>query len=377
MSEKEKSGKSAQKEDGYVAIANRLVEEFARINLSGAEWRILWAIFRKTYGWNRRCDSIPIAQFSKMTGMDRGTINRTIRKLKSRNMLLIDGTDYTTKYGLQKDFKQWKVEAKQPLDKIVIDCTKVEAKQPLASRGYIAPRGRGYTAPSLGPKLEAIQPLSKDSYKTNGLNHVPNLENLKNRFLDKFFSWKAKIEIEFLQPNTQASLNSILEKRGYDYMVKIVDSMESERIKTNPISAFLFYATNNISPSSKAKTLLSVDQAWGLISDRKPDCPSPSEFGDLKFGQAVARNWTMISANKEKFYEFYETETRKSKLIGFNQAWDLTRSIMQKGELPIPEAYGDEKFGDEVIRAWDLVCSRREVFFKKLYDQWIKIGGAL
>lgn len=103
------------KEDGYVAIANGLVEQFAKINLSGSEWRILWAIFRKTYGWQKKADRISISQFEEITGMHRPNVVRAITKLIEKN-IIIKNEKYINEYGLQKDVSKWgKVVAKQLL----------------------------------------------------------------------------------------------------------------------------------------------------------------------------------------------------------------------------------------------------------------------
>ena len=45
---------SPQLEDGYTRIANELIEALMRTNLSAYQSRVLWAIWRKTYGFNKR-----------------------------------------------------------------------------------------------------------------------------------------------------------------------------------------------------------------------------------------------------------------------------------------------------------------------------------
>ena len=58
-----------QIENGHAKIANEIVEALSRINLSPYESRILWVIFRKTYGWNKKMDKVPVSQISTMTGL--------------------------------------------------------------------------------------------------------------------------------------------------------------------------------------------------------------------------------------------------------------------------------------------------------------------
>jgi phage replication O-like protein O len=79
--------------NGYFCIANELAEQFAKINLHGEEWRILWVLLRKTWGYkkgNRRkdWDWISITQFEEATGMKRANVWRTIQSLLAHKLIL-------------------------------------------------------------------------------------------------------------------------------------------------------------------------------------------------------------------------------------------------------------------------------------------------
>ncbi len=109
---------NVQKENGYTPIAHPILEALARHVISPDEWRILMVIFRKTYGWSRKEDSISLSQFSEMTEIPRNHISRVISKLISRNIIYrvapIQGTygphsgaNDKSIYGFQKDFDRW------------------------------------------------------------------------------------------------------------------------------------------------------------------------------------------------------------------------------------------------------------------------------
>jgi phage replication O-like protein O len=70
-----------QKEDGYTPIAHTILEALAKHVISPDEWRVLMMIFRKTYGWNKKIDSISLSEFSKFTGIKRNHISRITRQL--------------------------------------------------------------------------------------------------------------------------------------------------------------------------------------------------------------------------------------------------------------------------------------------------------
>lgn len=96
-----------QIEDGHTRIANQLVEALAMVNLSAYESRVLWCIFRKTYGWNKKTDRISYSQFAQATRIDRRHIGRAILELKRRKIITCSGEGYNLEYGIQKDFDTW------------------------------------------------------------------------------------------------------------------------------------------------------------------------------------------------------------------------------------------------------------------------------
>ena len=105
---------SPQLDNGYTPIANEIVEALMRINLSGYESRVLWFIFRKTYGFKKKTDWIALSQFSKAIGLDRRLIHRAIKKLSSKKMIVIQKDDgVRVRYGFQKDYTKWKLSSKK------------------------------------------------------------------------------------------------------------------------------------------------------------------------------------------------------------------------------------------------------------------------
>jgi phage replication O-like protein O len=96
-----------QKEYGFTAIANELVEAFQRVHLSGNQWQILWAIMRLTYGWNKKVAFISLTIFEKHTGLDRRNLKRDLDAMVKREIISKDSSNYITKYGIQKDYSKW------------------------------------------------------------------------------------------------------------------------------------------------------------------------------------------------------------------------------------------------------------------------------
>ena len=94
-----------QKENGYTAIANELVEHLAMPGLNGSELRVIMVVLRKTYGFQRKSDKIPLSQFRKATRMNQAQVVRTIKSLVSKRILVHDENGYK----LNKNWEQWVV----------------------------------------------------------------------------------------------------------------------------------------------------------------------------------------------------------------------------------------------------------------------------
>ena len=94
-----------QKENGYTAIANEIMEALAKINLSAYEGRLVMAVLRKTYGWNKKMDYISISKLEEIMCLDRRNLSRTKRKLIARKILILD----KNKIGFNKYYNQWDV----------------------------------------------------------------------------------------------------------------------------------------------------------------------------------------------------------------------------------------------------------------------------
>jgi phage replication O-like protein O len=95
----------AQLENGYLKIANEIVEAMCRLKTSNYESRFLWCLFRKTYGYGKKQDFISLSQFAKLSGIEIKHIARTKTRLIKRNIITVTNG----KVGFQKDMSRWAV----------------------------------------------------------------------------------------------------------------------------------------------------------------------------------------------------------------------------------------------------------------------------
>lgn len=100
---------SPQKEDGYTAIANEIMEALAKIRIAGEARQMLDVIIRKTYGFNKKEDKISTSQFMELTGLTHIAIHKGRRKLLQLNLITLSKKGYSQilTYSFQKDYHKW------------------------------------------------------------------------------------------------------------------------------------------------------------------------------------------------------------------------------------------------------------------------------
>jgi phage replication O-like protein O len=97
-----------QKEDGYTAIANELMEAIIAAPLGGGQVRLLLHLLRQSYGYNRKTATLGAGDFAAATGLHPKVIARELRDLEARGVIVVfreEGKRST--YSFQKDYSRW------------------------------------------------------------------------------------------------------------------------------------------------------------------------------------------------------------------------------------------------------------------------------
>jgi len=107
-----------QLEDGYTRIANEIMEALSRAMPGFTEGQIIWAVLRKTYGWNKKSDEISISQLCEMTGKSRRMVIYALQNLEKKKMLIIHRKrgrgvkNEINKIAFNKNHEEWVVQEK-------------------------------------------------------------------------------------------------------------------------------------------------------------------------------------------------------------------------------------------------------------------------
>ena len=78
--------------NGYLSIAYELVEKLAKVNIPGTEMRLIWVVWRKTWGWKegdrkKDWDWISLSQFENQTDIKHVGVARALKSLVVKRIL--------------------------------------------------------------------------------------------------------------------------------------------------------------------------------------------------------------------------------------------------------------------------------------------------
>lgn len=98
---------SPQLEDGFIRIANELMEAILGFGFSHREVVVMFSIIRKTYGYGKKTDDISASQLSELCKVPRQHVTTTLNALAQRNVISKSGGKFGTVIGIQKNHKKW------------------------------------------------------------------------------------------------------------------------------------------------------------------------------------------------------------------------------------------------------------------------------
>lgn len=100
----------ARVQSGFTQVPNSILEALCKVNLSKYEWRVLLFILRKTYGYHKQSDRIPLSQFSEGTSLDRRHVHRALKGLLSKRMVIREGIRREgIAYAIQPECRRWRL----------------------------------------------------------------------------------------------------------------------------------------------------------------------------------------------------------------------------------------------------------------------------
>lgn len=102
--------------ENFTKVPNEIIEAIASSRVFCARARVVAAIIRKTYGWNKKEDWISLSQFEAITGIGKSNICRTLNQLVKAKIIIKSDN----KYQINSISKAWK-ELSNPITIITSD----------------------------------------------------------------------------------------------------------------------------------------------------------------------------------------------------------------------------------------------------------------
>ena len=148
-------------EDGYARIPNELLDSLATIRLPGQENQIVFAVLRKTYGFNKERDSMSHGQLSAATGIKRVKVVELVKSLVLKKVLgsTNNGTRKPSTIWINNNYSEWEHSPK---------------KGTSPKLGTIASPQKG-SSPSPQKGTHKIQPTKYNLQKKTPIVPFPNL----------------------------------------------------------------------------------------------------------------------------------------------------------------------------------------------------------
>jgi len=106
-----------QVEDGYTRIANELLEAVTNSHtcpVTLRQLRVVLAVIRKTYGFNKKTDRISDGQIAAASGLTRQNVNAAKRELIAMSVLFLEGNQV----GVNKHHQEWEFTARPEKDNL-------------------------------------------------------------------------------------------------------------------------------------------------------------------------------------------------------------------------------------------------------------------
>lgn len=168
---------SPQIENGFMRIANELLEAYARIRIPGEARQVLDVILRKTYGYGKKEDAISLSQFVLATGILKPNVCASLNHLRKMNLIIQKDNAIANIYSINKDYTSWRPLSKKitVLSKKITIMENNQHNQWLEGDNAIIQKDNGQKIviqkdnASLSKKIPTIETTTKEIYSPNSV----------------------------------------------------------------------------------------------------------------------------------------------------------------------------------------------------------------
>ncbi|WP_313411763.1 replication protein [Atlantibacter hermannii] len=117
--------KVAELEDGYAKLSNTLLDAYSGADLTKRQFKVLLAILRKTYGWNKAMDRISDSQLSDITKLPVKRCNEAKLELVRMGLIKQQGG----MFGPNKNIDEWRFPQNEGISPKTRDKTSLKLRE--------------------------------------------------------------------------------------------------------------------------------------------------------------------------------------------------------------------------------------------------------
>ncbi|WP_202631335.1 replication protein [Cronobacter sakazakii] len=118
--------KVADLDDGYARLSNMLLAEYAGADLTKRQFKVLLAILRKTYGWNKPMDRVTDAQIAEIAKLPVKRCNEAKLELVRMGVIKQQGG----MFGPNPNVYEWNISQNEGISPKTGDIPQTEGKSP-------------------------------------------------------------------------------------------------------------------------------------------------------------------------------------------------------------------------------------------------------
>lgn len=129
---------SPQLNKGYTRIANEILNIIMQVNLNGTQFRLVMAIWRLTYGFNRKEREMSVTLLSNTINASRSQVARELNALINRKIILSTGTGVKGASVLMfnKNYEEWQENEDKRTGSLVEEKPKKQPKKKASVKKY-------------------------------------------------------------------------------------------------------------------------------------------------------------------------------------------------------------------------------------------------
>lgn len=98
---------SPQLEDGHIKVANELFDAMLRYPFTARQMKVVLAVMRKTYGFNKKRDDVSASQIATLCGLQRNHVTTTLIELACMNVIFKVAGEYGSMVEINKNYQVW------------------------------------------------------------------------------------------------------------------------------------------------------------------------------------------------------------------------------------------------------------------------------